>query len=242
MIFTYGDGTFTTTIEAEELTDTTDPEVYLDRKINFPECNSTPQVSDNITATYDVTNNKTKFVLPYSVQGKTIAVVRPDETKNKGLVLGELTSGTDLTCTVRGDWTKTKIAFGRVFKFEYEFNKAHKPSRDQARQRLIGELSGRLQVATWTVSHYRTGAYRIRIKRKNRAHDSVHQFDSTILNVQNNKLTTAEEMLDTGTMRVPVYSKNLDCRVIVESETWMPVTLVSCWWEGNFNDRARSVS
>ena len=241
IIFTYADGTFTTTIEAEELTDDTDPDVYLDRKIKFPECNSTPQTSDNITAAFDSGSNKTTFTLPYDVAGKTIAVVRPDETKNKGLILGEITSGKKMVCSIKGDWTKTKIAFGRVFKFEYEFNKAHKPSRDQAKQRLIGELSGRLQVATWTVSHYRTGGYKVRIKRTNRDNDSVHTYGGTILNVQNNKLTTADEMLDTGSFRVPVYSKNLDARVIVESETWMPVTLVSCWWEGNFNDRARSV-
>ena len=242
VIFTYADGTFTATIESEELTDDTDPEVYLDRKIKFPECNSTPQQSDNIKATFDSGGNKTTFELPYDVAGKTIAVVRPDETKNKGLILGEITSGKKMVCSIKGDWTKTKIAFGRVFKFEYEFNRAHKPSRDQARQRLIGELSGRLQVATWTVSHYRTGGYKIRVKRTNRDNDSVHTYGGTILNVQNNKLTTADEMLNTGSFRVPVYSKNLDCRVIVESETWMPVTLVSCWWEGNFNDRARSVS
>ena len=241
VIFTYADGTFTATIESEELTDDTDPEVYLDRKIKFPECNSTPQQSDNIKATFDSGGNKTTFELPYDVAGKTIAVVRPDETKNKGLILGEITSGKKMVCSIKGDWTKTKIAFGRVFKFEYEFNRAHKPSRDQARQRLIGELSGRLQVATWTVSHYRTGGYKIRVKRTNRDNDSVHTYGGTILNVQNNKLTTADEMLNTGSFRVPVYSKNLDCRVIVESETWMPVTLVSCWWEGNFNDRARSV-
>ena len=61
------------------------------------------------------------------------------------------------------------------------------------------------------------------------------------MNVQNNTLTTEAQMLDTGQMRVPIYSKNTECRVSVESDTWMPVTLVSCWWEGNFNDRARSI-
>ena len=241
VIFSYGDGTFTTTIEAEELTDDTAPDVYLDRRIQFPECNSTPQTTDNITATYDSGEDTTKFTLPYTMQGKTFAIVRPDETKNKGLILGSAESGTEITCTVRGDWTATKISFGRQFSFEYEFNTAHKPARDQARQRLIGELSGRLQVSTWTVAHYRTGGYKIRVRRKNRENDSVHTFGGTILNVQNNTLTTEAQMLDTGQMRVPIYSKNTECRVSVESDTWMPVTLVSCWWEGNFNDRARSI-
>ena len=241
VIFSYEDGTYTTTIEAEELTDDTAPDVYLDRRIQYPECNATPQQSDNIGFAWDPVENISTFTLPYTMQGKTYAVVRPDADNNKGLIIGSADAGNQIVCTVKGNWGGAKVSFGRQYNFEYEFNTAHKPSRDQARQRLIGELSGRLQVATWTVAHYRTGGYKIRVRRKNRANDSVHTFSSRIQNVQNNKLTTEDQMLDTGQLRVPVYSKNTECRVSVESDTWMPVTLVSCWWEGNFNDRARSI-
>ena len=241
LVVTYSDGTFTMTIEAEELTDTTSPEMYLDRQIRFPECNSTPQTSDDITASYDDGDDRTTFTLPYDVTGKTDCVVRYDETKNKGLVLGSIESGKEIKCVIKGDFTKTKLLFGRRYTFKYEFNRAHKPSRDQARQRLIGELSGRLQVANWTVAHFESGNYDVRIKRKNRDKDSVHTFQGLKLNVQNNELTTEKDMLATGTFRVPVYSKNMDCQVIVESDTWMPLTLVSCWWQGNYNNRARSI-
>ena len=241
VIFTYGDGTFTTTIEAEELTDVTNPAMYLDRQIKFPECNSTPQISDNITASYDKGKDTTTFTLPYQVRGHTDAVVRPDETKNKGVILGAITSGNKIECTVKGDWTTTKIMFGARYKFDYEFNRAHKPSRDQAKQRFIGELSGRLQVSTWNVATFQSGTYTLVVKRNNRANDTRHKFNSVALNVMNNQLTTEDNLLMTGVSRVPVYSKNTDCRVSVESDSWMPLTLVSCWWEGNFNDRARSL-
>ena len=241
IIFTYADGTFTTTIEAEELTDMKEPAMYLDRQIKFPECNSTPQTSDNITATFDKSSNKTTFELPYEMRGHTDAIVRFDETKNKGLILGNASSGKKIVCTIKGDWTKTKIMFGRRFKFDYEFNTAHKPTRDQARQRIIGELSGRLQVSTWTVAHYESGAYTMIVKRTNRDNDSKHKFNSVVIDVQNNKLTTQDQLLNTGTNRIPVCSKNTECRVSIESDSWMPLTLVSCWWEGNFNDRARSL-
>ena len=241
LVVTYTDGTFTVTIEAEELTDKDSPEMYLDRQINFPECNSTPQTSDNITASYSKTDDRTTFTLPYTANSKTDCVVRYDEAKNKGLVLGSIDSGDKIKCVIKGDFTKTKLLFGSRFTFKYEFTRAHKPSRDQARQRLIGELSGRLQVANWTIAHFESGNYDVRIKRKNRDKDSVHTFQGLKLNVQNNQLTTEKDMLATGTFRVPVYSKNMDCQVTVESDTWMPLTLVSCWWQGSYNNRARSI-
>ena len=241
LVATYSDGTFTMTIDAEELTDVDNPDIYLDRKILFPECNSTPQTSDNITSSYDKGKDKTTFTLPYNVTGTTDAVVRFSETKNKGLVLGSITSSNKIECSVKGDWTTTKIAFGRRYKFEYEFTRAHKPTRDQARQRVIGDLHGRLQVATWTVNHYNSGNYDVRVKRLNRANDSVHTHSSVWIDVANNKLTTEDTSVYTGKFRVPVYCKNTETRVIVESDTWMPLTLTSCYWEGNFNDRSRSV-
>ena len=241
LIVTYGDGTYTVHIEAEELTSPTDPEMYLDRQIRFPECNSTPQTSDNITATYDAQDDRTSFELPYDVTGDTDIIVRYDETKNKGLILGTLSSGKKADAVIRGDFRTTKLLIGRRYKFEYEFTQAYKPTKDQSRQRIIGELHGRLQVVTWQINHFNTGNYTLRIKRTGRANDSVHKFRGVILDVQNNKLTTEDAILDTGSFRVPVYCKNTDTTVSVESEDWTPVTLMSCQWEGNFNDRAKGV-
>jgi hypothetical protein len=241
IVATYSDGTYTMTIEAEELTDIEEPEIYLDRKILFPECNSTFQTTDNITSSYDSANDRTTFTLPYEVTGTTDAVVRFSEDTNKGLVLGSIDEGSEMVCDQKGDWRETDIAFGRRYKFEYEFTRAHKPTRDQGKQRIIGDLHGRLQVATWTVNHYNSGNYDVRVKRLNRANDSVHTHSSVWLDVANNKLTTEDTSVYTGKFRVPVYCKNTHTRVIVESDTWMPLTLTSCYWEGNFNDRARSV-
>ena len=141
IIFTYAEDV-DDEIEAEELTDDTDPDVYLDRKIKF-RVHSTLQTT--ITA-FDSGSNKTTFTLPYDVAGKTIAVVRLDETKNSGLIWGDHEWQED------GGFIKETGPRPRlllvVSSSWYEFNKAHKPSRDQAKQRLIGELSGRLQVAT----------------------------------------------------------------------------------------------
>ena len=241
LVLGYADGMFLQTIEMEELTSATDPEILLDRQIRFPECNSTPQTTDNITATYDSDTDKTTFTLPYTMVSTTDAVVRYDETSNQGLVLGTASSGTDIVCERKGDWRTTKIVFGARYNFEYTFTNAYVPTKDQARSRYIGELDGRLQVATWTINHYHTGRYEVVVSRKNRKEDSKHTFRARAINVMNNKTDTEESVLATGHFRVPVYSRNTDCTIKVQSDSWLPLTLSSACWEGNYSNRAKSV-
>ena len=181
--------------------------MYLDRQIKFPECNATPQASDNITATFSVADNRTTFTLPYTVRTKTDIVVRYDEAKNKGLILGTIESGNTIVATIKGDWRTTKLMVGARYPFEYEFTRAYQPERDQARQRIIGKLAGRLQVATWSVAHYQSGPYTLTVKRKNREYDSEHKFSPMIINVQNNELTTEKDLLDTGTLHPGLCSQ-----------------------------------
>jgi hypothetical protein len=242
MVMTYPDGTFTVTLEAEELTDVAVPDMYLDRQLLYPECNSTPQQNDNITATYDSFIDITTFTLPFIARTETVAVIRMDSPTLPGLAIGTVQAGSNtIVCDQRGDFRNSLICFGSRYNFEYTFTQAFVPTKDQARQRVIGELDGRLQVATWSVNHFNTGYYEVIVSRKNRRLDSVHTFRARTLNVDNNMLSQEYSVLSTGHTRVPIYSRNTDCTIKVRSDSWLPVTLMSACWEGNYNNRARSV-
>lgn len=242
LVMTYPDGTYTTTIESEELTSTSEPEMYLDRQLSYPECNQSFQTSNNITGTYDPATKLTTFALPYTAQSTVDAVVRLENSTTPGLIIGSAEPGANsLTAKVQGDYTGEKLMFGCRYEFSYEFSKAFVPVRDQARSRIIGELDGRLQVATWTINHFNSGMYSVTIDRKNRKRDSEHTFRARGLNVYNNLLGTETSVLDTGSFRVPVYSRNTECKITVKSDSWLPVTLMSACWEGNYTNRARSL-
>jgi len=241
LVMTYGDGTYSVMIEAEELNDATSPMIYLDRQIQYPECNSSPQLTNHISATYDIDTKLTTFNLPYPMQGDTDAVIRYDNSRDHALVIGTASSGTQITCSVRGDWRTDKLTIGRRYWFRYQFTTAYKPDRDQARQRVIGSLDGRLQVATWTVHHSQSGRYDVVVKRQNRSRDSRHQFWARVLNVESNRLDIAKTVLNTGSYRVPVYAKNTECSVTVESDSWLPLTISGASWEGNYTDRSRGL-
>ena len=241
MVMTYPDGTFTVTLEAEELTDTANPEMYLDRQLAYPECNENFQQNDNVTAVYDADSNRTTFTLPYTFRDKVVAVLRFDNDVHPGLQIGHAVEGENTIVCPGGDYSDSRIMFGTRYHFQYTFTNAYVPVKDQAKQRVIGELDGRLQVATWTVNHFNTGSYEVVVSRKNRKEDSVTKFRARNINVHNNQLDDETDVLDTGHTRVPVYSRNTDCTIKVQSDSWLPVTLMSACWEGNYNNRARSV-
>jgi len=241
MVMTYPDGTYTVKLESEELDDLSRPYVYLDRQLKYPEPVLLAPRTTTVAASYDPDTRTTTFTLPYQMRSTTDVVIRFDNTRNQGLVLGTASSGNKIACSVRGDWTGDKVVVGARYKFEYEFTTAYKPSRDQARQKVIGDIHGRLQVATWTLFHSDSGRYDVVIKRKNRKNDSRHEFWGRIVNVDSNRLDTPLHVLSSGSLRVPVYSRNTECSVTVESDSWLPLTIPGASWEGNYTDRARSM-
>jgi hypothetical protein len=69
--------------------------------------------------------------------------------------------------------------------------------------------------------------------------DSVHWFRARFLNVMSNRLGTETSVLESGQYRVPIYSQNDKCRILVESRSWLPVTITGASWEGSYSNRAK---
>ena len=87
--------------------------------------------------------------------------------------------------------------------------------------------------------HVGTGYYNVRVKRKDRANDSVSTFRARQLNVANNQLTTEDNHVMTGELRVPIYSRNTNCSVILESTSHLPLVITGAEWEGSYSNRTR---
>ena len=239
LVLTYADGTSLVRIVSDELEVPGSEQVHLDRLLLYPECNSGPE---QVSASYDATTRRTTFTLPYQIQGQARAVVRFTNDVNEGLLLGSATSGNQIVCDAKGDYTSAKVAFGEEYQFTYEFTKFYVPDRDQARKRIVGKQDGRTQILHLTTYHHNTGAYRIRVKRFNRELDSVHEYRSRRPNVLNNRLDTETSHLDSGWFRVPIYSENTACRIMVESTSWLPVTITGASWEGAYSNRAEGAN
>ena len=242
LVTTYPDRTELHILQSDELVSPTDPQLKLDRQILYPEVNDDFILSDDVSASYDSIENRTTFTLsfPPSVGGKIQAVTRysTGQQQDEGLLLGE-TTGTTLVCDQPGDWREASIAFGEPYLFKYEFTKAYIPEVNQANNRRVGKLTGRTQILTWEIHHKDTGFYKVRVNRKNRSEDSISVFRARTLGVSNNLLTTEQSFADTGVFRVPVYSRNVDCSITLESDSWLPLTVSSASWEGTYSDRSK---
>jgi hypothetical protein len=232
LIVSYPDGTYLVDMPTPELDDPAAPDIRLDRRLSFP--------GPNVSATYDPGSNRTTFTLPYQIVSPTDVVIAFGNSRNRGLLIGTGFTGNEIVCSELGDWRTDSVVIGSRYTMSYEFNRAFLPVRNDDRTRLVGEQSGCLRIATWTVHHSNSGPYTIRVKRKNRAEDSRKFFNPRQLNVQSNTLDTFTGELDTGSCRAMVASKNTDCRVFVESDSFFPVTLTGASWEGSYSDRAQA--
>ena len=240
LILTDENGTYSAQIASDELENPDALQLHLDRLILYPDCNQDPQSSNDVAASYDAATDLTTFVLPYTPAEKAVAVTRFTGASKEGLWLGESETNT-IVCTEKGDWTNEKVGFGEPYEFKYVFSNGYLPTKDQSKQKIVGELDGRTQILRWHIYHYQTGAYDVRVKRKARSRDSVTSFRARFLNTFNNKLDTEKSFVETGSLQVPVCSRNTDCVVSVESDSWLPCVLSGAAWEGSYNDRARGV-
>ena len=239
LLQSYGDGLFLVGITVEELDNLSMPGVLLDRQIVYPACNSDALADNDISASYDIGTNTTTFTLPYTMRTTTDAVVAYDDEDAPGVLIGSADSGTELECQVSGDFTGKTVYIGSRYAFRYECTRAYLPNTDQSRSRIVGVLDGRLQVSNWSVHFNRTGQFNVHVERQSRETDSIHRMTALQPGVEHNQIGEVGPVLDTGVFRVPVRSKNDQCRVIIESDSHLPVRLNGYSWEGNYNDRAR---
>ena len=240
LVLTDENGTYTCQIATDEVETSDALQLHLDRLLLYPECNQDSQTSNDVVATYDAGTDLTTFVLPYTPADKALAVTRFTGASKEGLWLGESETNT-IVCTEEGDWTNENVGFGEPYQFKYVFSNGYLPSKDQSKQKIIGELDGRTQILRWHVYHYQTGAYDVRVKRKSRPNDTVHKFRARFPNTFNNKLDTEVSFVESGTVQVPVCTRNTESVVSVESDSWLPCVLSGAAWEGSYNDRAKGV-
>lgn len=217
----------------------TAPQIYLDRLIQLPAPDfSAP--TGTVTATYDAATDITTFTLPYTPATEALCVVRFTNSNNQGLLLGSSATNT-IVATTKGDFTSYNLAFGERYKFEYEFNTGYTPDKNETNSRIIGQLAGRTQILRWTVNHVDTGEYKLRVRRLNRNDDTVKSFRARKLRESNSQLTYSDDWLENGSIDVPVCSKNDQCQVSVESDSWLPITVTSASWQGLYSDRQKAI-
>ena len=180
---------------------------------------------------YDAATNKTTFTLSWLAD---ISNPRTDLTAVKGGTDGTIITGIDVpntgtAVTVPGDWSGQELTFGYDYTMKVVLPQFFVQTKTG--NVTVNESRGSLVVHRVNLEFSRVGSYETVLTRVGKP-KYTQQFSSTELD---NYLVGDVRVNDTYSAYVPVYEKNDNFTLSIESTSPLPATLTSLTWEGDYN-------
>jgi len=170
----------------------------------------------SLTGSYSSGTNKTTFTLPY------------EETASMGVVLGgawsstqkgrnlTISSTTNTTVVVDGDYSTNPVIVGRKYTFKYQF-----PTFFVREQKTSGNAStvntGRLQLKKMSIIFGDTGFFEVNLTPLARS-TSVYKFTGQILG--SSSFTLGSPFPESGDFKVPIQCRNQDVTIQIENNSY----------------------
>ena len=180
--------------------------------------------------TYTPSTNKTSFTKPtgYDNSGQ-LAVFCKTAGNNVGRFSKATVNGSNIEWD--GDWSGLDIIVGYLYEFEVELPTIFIQQSDG--QQIKSETRGSLVVHRLNFSFGAVGLIDVTLKRKgrtdyNKTYESI-DWDSYLANT----LSVSEEFIHT----IPVYERNTNLSIHLNSTHPSPATLNSMTWEGDYNPK-----
>lgn len=197
--------------------------VRLDRKVS-------------LTGIYNAGTNKTTWTLPYSADDWTPRVVRGSAFGGQsGTLINDVTKVNSTTLEATGDYSAGVCYIGRPYTFQYEFSRLTVSAGSDQRGRTA-ITDGRLQLRTLTLNYSNTAFMKVRIEPLGRT-PKEKVFFPVRVGIAGNPI--GQLVLPDGQFRVPILSRNDQVRIIVESDSHLPCSILSAGWEGEFAMRSQ---
>jgi hypothetical protein len=202
----------------------------MDRKIDETEV---------LGISYNDALNTSTITLPYPLYPGMEPVIisrggGPDPAGVLFEILAEDRTGGKNTITILNqDMRGRKFYIGIKYLSRYVFSRPTLRESKQGGQVAI--LEGRLQLRSMRVNFHETGYFEAVVTPRGRA-ASVYPFSGRVLGTVSAVL--GEINLHTGSMNIPILSKNDQVDIEIRSDSPLPFNLVSAEWEGFYNSRS----
>jgi len=241
MLVQYGSEVWLEAISATDRLRNVDPAPYpfaLDRLVSTT--TETPAALRVPTGVFDPIANQTTWTLPWAARSRTQAWSGYSTSSNGGVLLGEATSGNQISA--RGDWATSgpPIWFGEQFLFEYEFSRFR--YREEVRGSQVAANEPRTQVRYAELRYQRSKYFRVRVEAEGR-NPAVYEFDGIALGVSGSQvgstLGVAGGVLKDGVFRIPIRSAGERVRITLENDTPHPCSFASVEWAAIITAKAR---
>lgn len=188
-----------------------------------------------LTGVYSGATGLTTWTLPYNqLSGGTFEIVLSDA--GWGTDLGRVLTGADFTTAstakVAGDWSAHPVSIGRKYTSDYEFSP---PVLDEGDARSASPVTqGRLQLRWMKVLYRKTGAFTAKVEFRDESGLAYeYPFTATI-----GLTPIGATPLKDGDFRFMVGTENDNAKISIESDSYLPFTLVGAEWEAYYSARA----
>tara|TARA_X000001382_G_scaffold65666_1_gene45547 strand:- start:1122 stop:4487 length:3366 start_codon:yes stop_codon:yes gene_type:complete len=191
---------------------------------------------DNMTLvtgmSYSSSTKKTTITIPsnFTVTGaKRFAIFATAGTMAGQTEYPEITNGS--TTTVSGDWSSSTVYAGYIYKMKVQFPQNFFKQADG--ENVRSDTRGSTIVHRVNLNFGSIGYFQTRLERKCRP-DWIHDYEiAANCNFESNCFGILPNARET----VPIYSRNEDYRLYLESNHTSPCTLHSSSWEGDYNEK-----
>jgi hypothetical protein len=185
--------------------------------------------SQLVSATYDSVNNRTTYVLPYTITTNAVMAV----VTTGGLSL-QTTKVNSTTLRVPGNYT-TGVWIGSKYTMVYEFSEQVLKAPSQTGG-MATITTGRYQIRYGSIAYGNSAYFKVKVI-IDAGSTYEYAFTGRTLGALNN--TIGAVSLDSGSFRFPVYSRNSQVKVSIENDSPLPSNLLSAEYEALFSDRTQ---
>ncbi|MTD92883.1 hypothetical protein GIW81_00885 [Hyphomicrobium sp. xq] len=198
----------------------------LDRKITEAACD----------VDYDSLANVTTITAPFILSENFVVVARfpDDHTKTPGGTATTVEIDED-EIKVFGDWSDAKFYLGEKYRTRYVFSPQflRKASAGGGRE-VVG--TGRLQMKFWIFHYDRTGYFEVVVTPRGR---EAFRHQITPRSIGTPEATIGSPPIGAGQFRVPIMAKNDEVEVAIESDSHLPMHVLSVEWDGDYTSPSR---
>lgn len=185
---------------------------------------------------YDSINNLTTVDIQgcygAALDSGTYGVITPDGLYRQFNV-SEMTNG---TVKLLGNLTGQKMTIGQTYNWKFSFSDIMLKSVDERGTK--SDTEGRLQLRNFWVNYVDSGFFKATIEQYDKATYS-YEMTARILGSGKNKFGVMP--LETGVFKFPVQSLSTNCRISIESNYPVPVSIIGAGWEGNYYRRSQRI-
>lgn len=187
-----------------------------------------------LQGTYNSLTETTSWTLPYSYNGAVYVVKSGEWLTRKGSDIVTTRSNTTTGVVADGDYSAYKVLIGVPYDMTYEFSQQYVREK-QGTQSI---QSGRLQLRTMRVNFENTGFFKIEVTPSART-PYEYEYTGVVLNQLGS--TIGDVILEDGTYRFPIQSKNDRVSIKLKSNSYLPCAFQNAEWEGFYNIRSQRI-